>query len=173
MFKRGFVVFLLCICGLSLFAENNSKKDYPGMNVVMQEIENHQDMLETLEYLIAHLSKNNQLEKSSIESLLNYTKTALISFEYLDSVWESKGRKLPQNHKPDVISANVPCACNGQGMCAACGGDGYVWTADEEGKEKRCKKCNGSGKNGGYPCSGCKGSGWANAHPNSPTPRKR
>ncbi len=172
MFKRGIVVFLLCICGLSLFAESNSTKNYPGMSVVMQEIENHQDMAKILKHLMSHLSKSNQLERSSIESLLNYTNAALISLEYLDSVWDSKGKRLPSDNEPEVISASVPCACNGQGMCAACGGDGYVWTADKEGKENKCKKCKGSGKNGGYPCSGCKGSGWANAHPNSPAPRK-
>ena len=57
----------------------------------LQANENHQDMLEALEHLTAHPSKSNQSEESSIESLLNYTKAALISLEYLDSVWESKG----------------------------------------------------------------------------------
>lgn len=172
MFKRGIVVFLLCICGLSLFAESNSTKDYPGMNVVMQEIENHQDMSETLEHLMAHLSKSNQLEKSSIESLLNYTNAALIHFEYLDSLWRSVGKRPSHNNNNGVISAKVPCACNGKGICNACGGDGYAWTADPKGEESPCKKCKGSGKNGGFPCSGCQGSGWANSHPNSPAPRK-
>ncbi|MEW6712687.1 MAG: hypothetical protein AB1403_22910 [Candidatus Riflebacteria bacterium] len=172
MFKRGLLLILFCVCGLNLFAENKCIKDYPGMSVVVQEMENHQEMLETLEHLLVHLSKNNQPEKASIESLLNYTKAALISLEYLDSVWASKGKRLPPNNKPEVISASVPCACNGQGMCAACGGDGYVWTGDEEGKEKKCKKCKGTGRVGGMACSGCQGSGWANAHPNSPSRTK-
>lgn len=172
MMKRGFLLILLCTYGFGLFAENAPEKNYPGSSVVAQEIENHQVMLKSLQRLVVHLSASNQPEKTSIENLVNYAKTALISLEYLDSVWESKGRKLPENDKHGHVSASMPCSCNGEGICAACGGDGYVWTTVEKGKEKRCRKCKGSGKNGGFSCGSCTGSGWANAHPNSPARNK-
>lgn len=116
MFKRVLLLAFLCIYGVGLFAENGPTKDYPGMNVVLQEIENHNAMLKTLEKLLIAASQGKQPEKSSIESLLNYTKAALISLEYLDGVWE----------------------------------------------------CKGTGQVDGRDCNGCRGSGWGNAHPNSP-----
>ncbi|MBF0408224.1 MAG: hypothetical protein HQM10_12775 [Candidatus Riflebacteria bacterium] len=168
MINKVFLLVFFYMHGFILFADTISEKHYPGSSVVKQEIENHQAMLKTLQNLMLHLPAGNKTCKSSIEELTNYTKAALISFEYLDSLWERKGRKLPKNEKSPHFSASLPCSCNGTGNCKACGGDGYVWTAVEKGKEIECKKCHGGGRNGKHPCADCKGSGWANAHPTSP-----
>jgi hypothetical protein len=129
---RGFLLVLLFMHGFILFAEDISVNHYLGCYVVKQEIENHQAMLKTLQNLMLQLPADNKTCKLSIEELTNYTKAALISFKYLDSLWAN-------NEKSPYFSANLPCACNGSGTCGACGGDGYVWIADEESKKRNAK----------------------------------
>ncbi len=171
-FVRGLLLIVLCLLSNVAGAEGDSKKDYPGANVVKQEIENHRLMLKSLQELQKPSDASVKANQKSFEELVNYLNAALISFEYLDSLWAGKAVGAHKMQEPEKMSANLPCACNGEALCDACGGDGYVWVADFESNAKRCKRCNGSGKNeASTDCSGCRGSGWANAHRTSPAVR--
>jgi len=169
---RGLLLIVLCLFLSVAGAEGDNKKDYPGVNVVAQEIENHRLMLKSLQDLKKSSDASEQNRQQSFDELINYVNAALISFEYLDSLWAGKAVGAHKMQEPEKMSANLPCACNGEALCDACGGDGYVWVADFESNAKRCKRCNGSGKNeASTDCSGCRGSGWANAHRTSPAVR--
>ena len=171
-FKKGLLVAAFGLCACFLQAESGGKKDYPGANVVEQEIENHRLMLKSLQDLQKSSDASVKANRKSFEELMNYLNAALISFEYLDSLWAGKPGEAYKANESEIKSASLPCACNGEGMCDACGGDGYVWFAEIKSKAIRCKRCKGSGKNeASGNCSGCRGSGWANAHPTSPAVR--
>ncbi len=171
-FKKGLLVAAFGLCACFLQAESGGKKDYPGANVVEQEIENHRLMLKSLQDLQKSSDASVKADQKSFEKLKNYLNAALISFEYLDSLWAGKPGEAYKGNESAMMSASLPCACNGEGMCDACGGDGYVWVAEIKSKAIRCKRCKGSGKNErSGNCSGCRGSGWANAHPTSPSVR--
>lgn len=168
MIKKDLLLILFCMCIYTLPAENAQIKEYPGSSVVAQQVENHRLMLKSLQDLATGSHGLNEKQSESIDELINLTKAALISFEYFDSVWAGKAGKLAESQKPVQLSANLLCACNAEGLCDACGGDGYVWIPDLESRAKKCRKCGGSGQTETTDCSGCRGSGWANAHSNSP-----
>jgi len=169
---RSLLLIALCLLSTVSVAEDRIKKDYPGASVVMQEIENHQLMLKSLQDLKKSSDASEQNRQQSFDELINYMNAALVSFEYLDSLWAGKPGEAYKANESEIKSASLPCACNGEGMCDACGGDGYVWFAEIKSKAIRCKRCKGSGKNeASGNCSGCRGSGWANAHPTSPAVR--
>jgi len=169
---RGLLLIVLCLFLSVAGAEGDNKKDYPGVNVVAQEIENHRLMLKSLQDLKKSSDASEQNRQQSFDELINYVNAALISFEYLDSLWAGKAGEAYKANESEIKSASLPCACNGEGMCDACDGDGYVWFAEIKSKAIRCKRCKGSGKNErSGNCSGCRGSGWANAHPTSPSVR--
>lgn len=169
---RSLLFIILCLSFSNLWAEDGDRKDYPGASVVTQEIENHRLMLKSLQDLKKSSGASEQNRQQSFDELINYLNAALVSFEYLDSLWTGKAVDAHKTREPEKMSANLPCACNGEGLCDACGGDGYVWFADLKSKAKRCKKCKGSGKNeASTDCAGCRGSGWANTHPTSPAVR--
>lgn len=169
---RNLLFIVLCLSLSTLRAEDVGKKDYPGASVVAQEIENHRLMLKSLKDLKKSSDASEQNRQQSFDELINYLNAALISFEYLDSLWAGKAGEAYKANESEIKSANLPCACNGEGLCDACGGDGYVWFAEIKSKAIRCKRCKGSGKNEvSGDCSGCRGSGWANTHPTSPSVR--
>jgi len=168
---RSLLLIALCLLSTVSVAEDRIKKDYPGASVVMQEIENHQLMLKSLQDLKKSSDASEQNRQQSFDELINYMNAALVSFEYLDSLWAGKAVNANKAYESEKMSANLPCACNGEGICNACGEDGYVWVAEIKSEAKSCKKCRGTGKAEGSNCSGCKGSGWANAHPTSPSVR--
>ncbi len=171
-FKKGLLVAAFGLCTCFLQAESGDKKDYPGVNVVEQEIENHRLMLKSLQDLQKSSETSVKDNQKSFGELINYLNAALISFEYLDSLWAGKPGEAYKANESTMMSASLPCACNGEGMCGACGGDGYVWVAEIKSNAIRCKGCKGSGKNEfSTDCVGCRGSGWANAHPTSPAVR--
>ena len=161
----------MCITAGALLADNTPRKDYPGVSVLEQEMANHREMLQCLEDMQARATLHTRKDKEALVSLMNFMSSALISLEYLDTTWSNTTAQQVET-RTGRKSANLPCACKGEGICEACGGDGYVWVPFPENQARVCVGCKGRGKTDGIQgatdCSGCRGSGWANAHPTSP-----
>ena len=116
---RSLLLIVLCLSLSSSWAEDGGKKDYPGANVVAQEIENHRLMLKSLQDLQKSSEVSGQNRQQSFDELINYLNAALISFEYLDSLWAGKTGESYKANESEMMSANLPCACNGEGMLSA------------------------------------------------------
>ncbi len=165
------LVLIMCITAGILSADNTPRKNYPGVSVLKQEMANHREMLQCLEDMQARAGSGKQKDKEALATLINFMNSAIISLEYLDTTWEYASTRQGET-RVERNSANLPCVCRGDGMCGACGGDGYVWVPFPERQARVCAQCKGHGKIDGFQgsadCSGCRGSGWANAYPTSP-----
>jgi len=153
-----------------------SQDNYPGASVIEQEISNINEITIKLQCM-------KEKDPETIDSILTYLKSSLISLEYLQNILKHSAKKRSNDRHEGSFHAEVKCKrCGGTGdnhlpddkviPCKSCGGDGWVWTPSATSNEKTCGKCKGSGTIDGQganqSCNRCNGTGLAHSRPNPP-----